>query len=206
MDDAPSPGPAKLRKPFAKRGKWKGKGLDLGPDAEATNETHSGQQTPEGPHIEVTSHQEDHESMDDSDHDRPTTSSRHSHDQPRRSSSSSHIYTSYITSSPPQSPTTPGTAVPDMHLTPVPQTAHPPPSAAPTITKATFSHMSGGSNLQTESRGCTDWSKLHNYNVKWDHRVSVVVQMDVHRETGDLLPNELKLVVMQVSTLLLYWP
>ena len=45
----------------------------------------------------------------------------------------------------------------------------------------------------------TPWAELQNYNVKWEHSVNVVVQMDVHRETGDLLPNELKLAVMQVS-------
>ncbi|OBZ76213.1 hypothetical protein A0H81_03003 [Grifola frondosa] len=43
----------------------------------------------------------------------------------------------------------------------------------------------------------TAWAQLQNYNVRWAHTVNVVVQMDVHRETRDLLPNELKLVVMQ---------
>ena len=51
---------------------------------------------------------------------------------------------------------------------------------------------------QSEARGMTPWAELQNYNVKWSHSVNVAVQMDVHRETGDLLPNELKLVVMQV--------
>ncbi len=46
----------------------------------------------------------------------------------------------------------------------------------------------------------TPWMPLQNYKVKFDCSVNVVVQMDVHRETGDLLPSELKLVVMQVST------
>ena len=53
--------------------------------------------------------------------------------------------------------------------------------------------------LHSEARGMTPWARLQNYNVKFDYSVNVVVQMDVHRETGDLLPNELKLVVMQVS-------
>ena len=52
---------------------------------------------------------------------------------------------------------------------------------------------------RSEARGMTPWAQLQNYNVKWNHSVNVVVQMDVHRDTGDLLPNELKLVVMQVS-------
>ena len=43
----------------------------------------------------------------------------------------------------------------------------------------------------------TQWAPLKAYTVKGEHDVSVVVQMDVHRETGDLLPCELKLVAMQ---------
>lgn len=202
----------KLRKSFGKKGKWKGKGLDIGLDIGRGSQSRtnlaqtSGQHTPEGPQIEVTS-QDDHESGDDSDrpstyHDDPTTAkwnsaySDSSSSQLRRSSSSSHIFTSRVTSSPPQSPVALATAVPELSLTPMPPPD--PPSAAPTITKASFSQMSGGSQLQTESRGSTEWAKLQNYNVKWDHKVNVAVQMDVHRETGDLLPNELKLVVMQV--------
>ncbi|GBE83367.1 hypothetical protein BKA93DRAFT_825539 [Sparassis latifolia] len=47
------------------------------------------------------------------------------------------------------------------------------------------------------ARGMTEWVKLQSYNAKWEHTVNVVVEMDVHRETGDLLPSEFKLVVMQ---------
>ena len=39
---------------------------------------------------------------------------------------------------------------------------------------------------------------LQTYNAKWSHSVNLAVQMDVNRETGDLLPNKLKLVVIQV--------
>ncbi|THH28717.1 hypothetical protein EUX98_g5472 [Antrodiella citrinella] len=153
-----------------RKAKWKGKGLDMSSlDDSSASVQHPGQHTPEGPQIEVT------DSADESDN---ATS------RPRRSSasSSSHIFASVITDSPPPSPGL---------------TAVPPLSAAPTITKATFAHMSGGSQLQTESRGTTEWAKLQNYTVTWDCKVSVVVQMDVHRETNDLLPSELKLVVMQ---------
>lgn len=62
------------------------------------------------------------------------------------------------------------------------------------------SQSSSSLQLRSEARGMTPWMPLQNYNVKWEHLVNVVVQMDVHRETGDLLPNELRLVVMQVST------
>ncbi|KAH8080689.1 hypothetical protein BXZ70DRAFT_901335 [Cristinia sonorae] len=143
----------------------------------------SGANTPEGPHIHVT---DDHnESADESDRQDSFDSTSTHADPLRRSSSSSNILAPYITASPPQTPTTP-----DINLTPLAL----PPSAAPTITKATFSHLSDST---TEARGATDWARLHNYNVTWDQHLSVVVQMDVHRETGDLLPNELKLVVMQ---------
>ncbi|KAI8989234.1 N-terminal C2 in EEIG1 and EHBP1 proteins-domain-containing protein [Trametes punicea] len=72
---------------------------------------------------------------------------------------------------------------------------HPPSAPTPIIND----HPSSSTSLQlrSEARGMTPWAKLHSYNVKWDHSVNVVVQMDVHRESRDLLPNELKLVVMQ---------
>ena len=77
-------------------------------------------------------------------------------------------------------------------------TLHPPGAPTPVINGHTTS--STPLQLRSEARGMTPWAPLQSYNVKWEHSVNVVVQMDVHRETGDLLPNELKLVVMQVST------
>ncbi|KAI0634422.1 N-terminal C2 in EEIG1 and EHBP1 proteins-domain-containing protein [Trametes polyzona] len=73
--------------------------------------------------------------------------------------------------------------------------SHPPTTPTPIINGHTASSTSLTS--RSEARGMTPWAKLQSYNVKWDHSVNVVVQMDVHRETSDLLPNELKLVVMQ---------
>ena len=73
------------------------------------------------------------------------------------------------------------------------------PPSAPTPIINSHSHSSASLPSRSEARGMTPWMPLQNYNVKWEHSVNVVVQMDVHRETGDLLPNELKLVVMQVS-------
>ncbi|KAI0327432.1 hypothetical protein GY45DRAFT_1373215 [Cubamyces sp. BRFM 1775] len=72
---------------------------------------------------------------------------------------------------------------------------HPPSTPTPIVN----GQVSSSASLLTrsEARGMTPWAKLQSYNVKWEHSVNVVVQMDVHRETGDLLPNELKLVVMQ---------
>ncbi|KAI0819357.1 N-terminal C2 in EEIG1 and EHBP1 proteins-domain-containing protein [Trametes gibbosa] len=71
----------------------------------------------------------------------------------------------------------------------------PPTTPTPIINGAAVS--STALQLSSEARGMTPWAKLQSYNVKWEHTISVVVQMDVHRETSDLLPNELKLVVMQ---------
>jgi hypothetical protein len=48
------------------------------------------------------------------------------------------------------------------------------------------------------ARGMTPFLKLQDHNVVWEHTLNVVVRMDVDRDTTDLLPNELKLVVMQV--------
>lgn len=81
------------------------------------------------------------------------------------------LYGQYLTTSPPATPV--------------------PPPAELTSSKTTVSEKGA------EARGMTDWAQLKNYTVRWDHRVDVLVQMDVHRETGDLLPCELKLVVMQ---------
>ncbi|CDO77367.1 hypothetical protein BN946_scf184787.g16 [Trametes cinnabarina] len=83
----------------------------------------------------------------------------------------------------------------DPHHTHSPDYAHPPSVPTPLINCHTSSSTS--LQLRSEARGVTPWAKLQNYNVRWDHSVNVVVQMDVHRETGDLLPSELKLVVMQ---------
>ena len=54
-------------------------------------------------------------------------------------------------------------------------------------------------DLKSESRGQTDFVKLEEHNVKWGHTVDVAVQMSINRETQELQPSELKLVVMQVS-------
>ncbi|EKM57271.1 uncharacterized protein PHACADRAFT_254954 [Phanerochaete carnosa HHB-10118-sp] len=82
-------------------------------------------------------------------------------------SNSSSVYGQHLTASPPGTPMT-------SSVTPKP-----------------------GRLEKPEARGMTPWAMLQSYNVRWDHRVTVVVQMDVHRETADLLPCELKMVVMQ---------
>jgi len=85
-------------------------------------------------------------------------------------------------------PYTPDTAMPP--LTPV--------TATPADMHKTTSATSVASTTTTAvARGITPFQPLQNYNVKWGHQVNVVLQMDVHRETGDLLPNEVKFVVMQ---------
>ena len=48
------------------------------------------------------------------------------------------------------------------------------------------------------ARGSTPYLILQDHNVVWEHALNVVVQMDVDRDTADLLPNEFKLVVLQV--------
>ncbi|KAH9944892.1 N-terminal C2 in EEIG1 and EHBP1 proteins-domain-containing protein [Amylocystis lapponica] len=71
----------------------------------------------------------------------------------------------------------------------------PPPPVTPTPALKPTSSTSPES--RSVAHGTTRWETLQSYNVKWQHSVNVAVQMDVHRETGDLLPNEMKLVIMQ---------
>ena len=54
-------------------------------------------------------------------------------------------------------------------------------------------------DVSAEARGRTEYVELVDHNVKWGHSVGVAVQMDVHRETMELQPSELKLTVDQVG-------
>lgn len=82
-----------------------------------------------------------------------------------------------------------------------PETAVPPVTPTPGIVQQAPSTSSAPEQRPGEprsvARGVTPWRPLQNYNVKMNYDVNVLVQMDVHRETSALLPNELKLVVMQ---------
>jgi len=52
-------------------------------------------------------------------------------------------------------------------------------------------------HLYSDGRGATEWAPLHEHTAKWQHTVSVVVRMDIDRETSTLQSNDLKLTVMQ---------
>ncbi|KAH8112316.1 hypothetical protein DFH11DRAFT_1745178 [Phellopilus nigrolimitatus] len=56
-----------------------------------------------------------------------------------------------------------------------------------------------GSVLSQDARGRTSYIPLREHNVKWGQVVNVAVQMGVQRDTMDLQPSELKLVVEQLS-------
>ena len=58
----------------------------------------------------------------------------------------------------------------------------------------------------SDGRGTTRWSPLQEHTAQWEHTVTVVTRMDVDRETSGLLSNELKLTIMQVSTLSIILP
>lgn len=129
--------------------------------------------------IEVTpAEDEDEAQMEDADEESSAQESEDEFTQDEHTDSAE--FGGYLTSSPPDTPNPTATSTPASPL-----------KTNPTTSPAT----------QSEARGMTDWAKLYSYNVKWERRLNVAVQMDVHRETGDLLPNELKLVVMQVSNL-----
>ncbi|KAI0922688.1 hypothetical protein AcV5_009593 [Taiwanofungus camphoratus] len=125
--------------------------------------------------IEVTpAEDEDEAQMEDADEESGAQESEDEFTQDEHTDSAE--FGGYLTSSPPDTPNPTATSTPASPL-----------KTNPTTSPAT----------QSDARGMTDWAKLYSYNVKWERRLNVAVQMDVHRETGDLLPNELKLVVMQ---------
>ena len=53
--------------------------------------------------------------------------------------------------------------------------------------------------LYSDSRGVTAWTELADHTATWDHHITLIVRMDVDRETLDLHESELKLTVLQVS-------
>lgn len=57
----------------------------------------------------------------------------------------------------------------------------------------------GGDQSNSEGRGQTQYSSLEDHTASWEQDVDVVVQMGIARDTHDLLPNELKIVVQQYS-------
>lgn len=59
--------------------------------------------------------------------------------------------------------------------------------------------MDPNADGEASARGLTAFRKLKDHRVNWEHGVEAVVKMDVERATSELLPFELKLVVMQVS-------
>lgn len=66
------------------------------------------------------------------------------------------------------------------------------PGGTPSLTPA----MPG---VHSDNRGITTWTELSDHTATWDHHVTLIVRMDVDRETLDLHENELKLTVLQVS-------
>ncbi|KAI0689329.1 N-terminal C2 in EEIG1 and EHBP1 proteins-domain-containing protein [Cytidiella melzeri] len=74
--------------------------------------------------------------------------------------------------------------------------ASPPSTPMPRPATPSFANAMS-SEKRGESKGMTEWVQLKNYTARWDQSVDVLVQMDIHRETADLLPCELKLVAMQ---------
>lgn len=81
---------------------------------------------------------------------------------------------------------------PSLSQTSYPHSPHP--ESTPSRSLSSSTPHSG----YAPARGMTPYLKLQDHNVVWEHTLNVVVQMDVNRDTTDLLPNELKLVVMQV--------
>ncbi|KAG8924356.1 hypothetical protein FRC03_011266 [Tulasnella sp. 419] len=76
------------------------------------------------------------------------------------------------------------------------------PSTKPTSTPS----ISSSSSLQTptladtrsDGKGVTSYVQLRDHAVRWEHTTEVVVELKIKRETGDLLPSELKLIVHEL--------
>ncbi|KZT26015.1 hypothetical protein NEOLEDRAFT_261250 [Neolentinus lepideus HHB14362 ss-1] len=83
------------------------------------------------------------------------------------------------------------------HLKPEPTSPKLPASLSPMSTPSDSQSSLDPNTVYSDARGMTEYLPLREHSVKWEHAVNVVVQMDVQRDTLNLLPNELKLVVRQ---------
>ena len=52
--------------------------------------------------------------------------------------------------------------------------------------------------MATSVKGSTVYVPLKDHAVRWNHTVEVVVDMKVSRESGELMPTELKLQLQEV--------
>lgn len=82
-------------------------------------------------------------------------------------------------------------------LKPAPVSPKAPLSPMNTSTPSDSQSSLGNGVVYSDAKGMTEYLPLRGHSVKWEHTITVVVQMDVQRDTLDLLPNELKLVVKQ---------
>jgi len=51
----------------------------------------------------------------------------------------------------------------------------------------------------TESKGATHFEHLRDYSVQWEETIDTAVAMSIDRDTGELIPNQLKVVIVQVG-------
>jgi len=84
------------------------------------------------------------------------------------------------------------------------------PSPVGTKSSSSFSVISPGGTssltptvpgMHSDSRGVTTWTELSDHTATWDHHITLIVRMDVDRETDNLHASELKLTVLQVLCL-----
>ncbi|KAH7106993.1 hypothetical protein BKA62DRAFT_685712 [Auriculariales sp. MPI-PUGE-AT-0066] len=48
-----------------------------------------------------------------------------------------------------------------------------------------------------DSKGATPFAHLRDYTVQWEQSIDTAVAMSIDRETGELIPNQLKIVIVQ---------
>ena len=85
------------------------------------------------------------------------------------------------------------------HSNSLPSSSGSTPMSSSTNTASSSDVQSSDLNADAEAsaRGLTAFRRLREHRVNWEHNVEAVVKMDVERATSELLPFELKLVVMQ---------
>jgi len=71
----------------------------------------------------------------------------------------------------------------------------------PVSTNSDFSSLLNSSSAingsTTPARGMTPFLKLKDHSVVWSHTLDTILKFDIDRETSQIMPNPLKLVVMQ---------
>ena len=76
-----------------------------------------------------------------------------------------------------------------------------PPVVAPIYAQPTRANTTS-QKVDDAQKGSTEFAPLNNHAVRWDHTVQVVVPFKIKRDSHELMPADLKLVLQEVSFLI----